>query len=1104
MAAAVSHPPDPLLAAFGLGTLDEPMADEVARHLESCPDCRRRVAELPADDFVVRMRAAVGGQETPQPSESIADRPAGPPPELAACAEYAEMRELGRGGMGVVYLARNTLMDRLEVLKVVNRSADRFTREIKAASRLKHPNVVGAYSARPIGGVLVFAMEYVPGEDLAQLVKNRGPLPVAHACHYAYQAAQGLQHAHEQGMVHRDIKPSNLILTRDGNKPVVKILDFGLAKGTSETGIDGSQTAEGAMLGTPDYVAPEQTLDAAKADIRADIYSLGCTLYHLLAGRPPFVGRSLYEILRAHHSNEAVRLSILRPEVPDELAGLVAKMMAKDPARRFSTPKAAGEALVPFFKQGAKPAATSLSIAQGGRPPMMGKLERSSKPSAVPPPLPASAVTPRPNVVEPVLSRPQPRRWRRWAVGLIAAALLATLAGGLVVKMRNGTIVFEGLPTDAEVLVDNETVTVKRDGDVATVRVAKGGPYGLKVKLGDRELSTSEATVTIGGEPVTIKVKDYQPTPEPTKIPAGDGASPIVVDRKPAFVRGEWRRRGNVIEQTARHAPDLLLFGSPDFGDGDFTCDIMRGEKVQSVSLVFRAADREHYYYFEPGWHGGNWTSIWTTENGDKSWRCIAQKETESLPANQWIPLRIELRGEEIKAFVDGKPVFSSKDSVRTSGYIGLRTWGCPAQFRNTRFTDPSGKVLWEGLPELAEADKPFEAKIPGPGAKGPILDRTARTNGAGNWQIKGNELVQTDATADNCALVFGDPNWTDYDFTFDAVKTEGPFGIAALFRADGLKKYMVFDLAGWQNRKLTIEYDVDGKFGAWIKLDKLGSMAKDRTYKVEVRVRGDHYVCSVDDNVIYDVHDGRLPHGAVGLRCWGGAVRVGSILVKSPDGKVLWEGPPELAKGVGAAEPKKPEPPKIDPAIRAAFTNRGDWSIDGNELVQSNDKEGDCEIAFGDPAWTDYNFVCEAKVVAGFGGEISQTFRVVEGGRYEWVLGRWNGHNYSLGSVAQGEILERVWWSPLDRDDRDRKLELDRWYKMEVRVRGSSIECLVDGATVVKKDHDRYKDGRVGLRTFKTHARFRNLKVTDPTGKVLFEGLLELPAKVVDWIPDS
>src|SRR5262249_10089049 len=160
------------------------------------------------------------------------------PPELTASGQYADIRELGRGGMGVVYLARNVMMNRLEVLKVVNQSildfpgaADRFAREIRSAAKLLHPNVVAGYSAQQHGALLVLAMEYGEGEDLAKLVKRRGALPVANACYYVYQAALGLQHAHEKGMVHRDIKPSNLILTRDGKKPVVKILDFGLAKG---------------------------------------------------------------------------------------------------------------------------------------------------------------------------------------------------------------------------------------------------------------------------------------------------------------------------------------------------------------------------------------------------------------------------------------------------------------------------------------------------------------------------------------------------------------------------------------------------------------------------------------------------------------------------------------------------------------------------------------------------------------------------------------------------------------------------------------------------------------------------------------------------------
>ena len=133
-------------------------------------------------------------------------------------------------------------------------------------------------------------MEYVEGLDLAKLVKAKGPLPVAHACNFVYQAALGFQHAHEQGMVHRDIKPGNLMLSREGKKAVVKVLDFGLAKVTSEGQADSGLTREGQMLGTPDFIAPEQIRDAQSADIRADIYSLGCTLYYLLTGDPPFQG----------------------------------------------------------------------------------------------------------------------------------------------------------------------------------------------------------------------------------------------------------------------------------------------------------------------------------------------------------------------------------------------------------------------------------------------------------------------------------------------------------------------------------------------------------------------------------------------------------------------------------------------------------------------------------------------------------------------------------------------------------------------------------------------------------------------------------------------
>ncbi len=262
--------------------------------------------------------------------------------------------------MGVVYLAKNKLMGRLEVLKFVGRHLverpgvlDRFLREIQSAARLQHPNIVTAYSAMRLGPSLVLVMEYIDGLDLAAKVKDQGPLPVAHACYFIHQAALGLQHAHERGMVHRDIKPANLILSRDGKKAIVKVLDFGLAKVTSEGQTDSNLTREGQMVGTPDFIAPEQIRDAKSADIRADVYSLGCTLYYLLTGGPPFRGDHLWDVYQAHFSMQAGPLNLVRPEVPVELAAVVAKMMAKEPGRRFQRPGDVARALIPFFKPAA-------------------------------------------------------------------------------------------------------------------------------------------------------------------------------------------------------------------------------------------------------------------------------------------------------------------------------------------------------------------------------------------------------------------------------------------------------------------------------------------------------------------------------------------------------------------------------------------------------------------------------------------------------------------------------------------------------------------------------------------------------------------------------
>ncbi len=277
------------------------------------------------------------------------------PPELARHPRYRILKELGRGGMGVVYQAEQTMMDRPVAIKVIGREVlshpdalERFRREIKTAAKLAHPNIVIAHDAEQVGDLCMLVMEYVEGHSLDEVLRRHGPLPVPQACHYIRQAALGLQQAAKLGMVHRDIKPHNLMLTPEGQ---VKILDFGLAKVVSENGTRQSLTASGAYMGTPEYCAPEQAADARQADIRADIYALGCTLYALLAGGPPFQEDTAVLTILAHMQKPPPPLAEVRPDAPPKLGAVVARMLAKDPARRQQTPAEVAQALAPFCKQ---------------------------------------------------------------------------------------------------------------------------------------------------------------------------------------------------------------------------------------------------------------------------------------------------------------------------------------------------------------------------------------------------------------------------------------------------------------------------------------------------------------------------------------------------------------------------------------------------------------------------------------------------------------------------------------------------------------------------------------------------------------------------------
>ena len=349
-----NHPDADQLRDFVLGKLPVQAASQVEQHISECETCCDLMEELDTDGFVDQLCLASASGNIPLSDDE------GIPTHLLEHTRYEVEALIGRGGMGRVYKARHRMMDRSVALKVIHhnwvrnsQAIDRFHREVKTVASISHANIVAAYDAEQVGDLHLLVMEYVDGVDLAQAVNDEGKLPIAKACDYIRQSAVGLQHAHDLGLVHRDIKPHNLIVTNDN---VVKILDFGLASLVSHTGAaesvsedsDGSLTMAGAVMGTPDFISPEQAQDARNADGRSDIYSLGMTLYFLLTGQKPFADSTASEKLDRHIHAEPVSLKELRADVPDALADILNRMIAKDPSDRFQAPSEVAEALGRF------------------------------------------------------------------------------------------------------------------------------------------------------------------------------------------------------------------------------------------------------------------------------------------------------------------------------------------------------------------------------------------------------------------------------------------------------------------------------------------------------------------------------------------------------------------------------------------------------------------------------------------------------------------------------------------------------------------------------------------------------------------------------------
>jgi len=442
---------------------------------------------------------------------------------------YVVLDKLGKGGMGAVYKAQHKRMKRVVALKMLPSSATkspelvrRFQREVEAAAKLSHPNIVTAHDADEEKGVHFLVMEYVEGCDLHALVKEKGTLPVAQAVDYVLQAAKGLEYAHRQGIVHRDIKPSNLLVDHAGT---VKILDMGLARIEEATSVekgDGGEelTISGEIMGTLDYMSPEQALDTKTADARADIYSLGCTLYALLAGRPPYSGDTVAKKIVAHREQPIPSLRAVAGNTPESLDAVFQRMLAKQPEDRQQSMSEviadlqrcvlAGEERV--HRPQVSPIAYDETVSFHE--------DHLTDTQPAPPPLPP--------VDELVLEQPvhltewqiAPRsrsilrritKNRRTVIGLGAGAAFLVALLSLIIKMRTheGTLVVEITEPDVVVEVLNEQgkVLIHRKAQKGTVSIAVDpGKRRLRLEKDGVELFAVDFTIGAGGKEI-IKAK---------------------------------------------------------------------------------------------------------------------------------------------------------------------------------------------------------------------------------------------------------------------------------------------------------------------------------------------------------------------------------------------------------------------------------------------------------------------------------------------------------------------------------------------------------------------------------------------------------------------
>lgn len=484
---ATPCPPPSSLRSLSSGRLAETESDALFDHIDQCDTCREELQSIQEDpDWLIdalrspaptslsnyeqehgyraALARALGAIE--HIDSGLQDSPSTPhlPKQIG---EYEIIRPLGRGGMGHVYLARHTKLGRDVALKLIAshrldspQAATRFEAEMRAVGKLTHPNIVAAHDAREVDGTALLITEYIDGLDLAEIVRRTGPLSVADACEIARTIALALDYISQQGFVHRDVKPSNIMVSVDGQ---LKLLDLGLARYLHHEETAG-MTGTGQIMGTLDYAAPEQITGSSKVDVRSDIYSLGCTLYHLLTGHPPFGNQSTqtpFAKMTAQVSETPATLTTVLPNAPANLTTLLTSMLAKSPNQRPQSAKEVAQRLAEHTSQ--SDLTTLLDKA------------RNQDPVALVPSKAAPATKPSKPATSPFFKRPIPF-WIAIAAGFFGLILGAFLGIIITITKPDGSKITMKVPDGSSIDIQDPSTLASESPQQPTTQTAENQP----------------------------------------------------------------------------------------------------------------------------------------------------------------------------------------------------------------------------------------------------------------------------------------------------------------------------------------------------------------------------------------------------------------------------------------------------------------------------------------------------------------------------------------------------------------------------------------------------------------------------------------------------